>query len=82
MSEKITLSGALTVSHSMKALSSTDLAGLSRSRADGNVGMSFMLSPRVGVSGSVGRTVSKLDQNGATFTGSVSLNVLVGHARP
>lgn len=82
VNEKITLSSSLAVSHSTKLLSSTDLAGLSRSRADATVGMSVMLSPRVGVFGNVGRTVSKLDQNGATFTGSVALSVLVGHARP
>ncbi len=81
MSGTVTLSSSLTVSHSTKALSSTDLAGLSRSRADGTIGLSVMVSPRVGLSGNIGRTVSKLDQNGATFTASGAISVQFGHPR-
>lgn len=82
LSDDVSLMGALTVSHSTKALSATDLAGLSRTRADATVGASVMLSPRVGVFANIGRTVSKLDQNGATFTASGALSVSFGRAKP
>jgi hypothetical protein len=82
LNDTVTVMGSVGVSHSTKALSATDLAGLSTSRTDATLGMSVMLSSRVGLSGNVGRTVSKLDQNGARFTASFALGVLVGHARP
>ena len=81
LSERTTLAGSVTVSHSTRTLSSTDLVGLSQTRADATVGLSAALSPRVSVSGNIGRTVSKLDQNGARFTANAAVSMQLGRPR-
>ncbi|MEO6349563.1 MAG: hypothetical protein ABIP53_02840 [Candidatus Limnocylindrales bacterium] len=82
LNERLSVLGSFNISHSTKGLSATDLAGLSRSRADASAGVSIVLSPRVGFFASLGRTVSKLDQNGAKLIASAALSVSIGRARP
>ena len=78
LSDTVTLTGTITVSHSTKDLSATDLAGLTRTRTDASGGVSVAFSRRIGFWGSVGRTISTLDQSGASFTGSASITFVLG----
>ncbi len=78
LNDTVTFTGSMTVSHSTRDLSVTDLATLRRTRVDASGGVSVSFSKRVGFWGSIGRTVSTLDASGASFTGSASISVLLG----
>ena len=78
VNDQVTVTGSLTVSHSTHDLSATSLATANRTQVNASGGVSIMLNQRVGLWGSVGRTVSTLDQNGASFTGNATVNVLLG----
>jgi hypothetical protein len=76
--DRVTLAGTLTYSHTNRALTLTDLADLSPSRTDAAGGVYVKLSPSVTVTASLGRTVSRLDQNGARLTAGAGLSVATG----
>jgi hypothetical protein len=82
VSDRVTLVGTLTYSHTTKTLSTSDLGDLSRFRTDAAGGVYFSLTPAVTLSGSVGRTVSRLDQNGARLTATAGISIATGRAKP
>ena len=82
VSDRLTLVGTVSYSHTTKTLSASDLRDLSRSRTDAAGGLYFRVTKAVTVSGSLGRTVSRLDQNGARLTATAGISVLTGRAKP
>lgn len=82
VSDRLTLVGTVSYSHTTKTLSGSDLGDLSRSRTDAAGGLYFSVTKAVTVSGSLGRTVSRLDQNGARLTATAGISVLTGRAKP
>jgi hypothetical protein len=82
ISDRVTLAGTLSYSHTTKALTTSDLADLSRSRTDVAGGVYFRLTPAVTVSGSLGRTISRLDQNGARLIAIAGISILTGRTKP
>ena len=82
VSTSVTLTGAFSYTYSTHSLEASDLAGLSRARLDLTGAAVVRLSPRLSVSGALGRTVSSLDQNGATLLASASVSYAFVHARP
>jgi hypothetical protein len=82
VSDRVTLAGTLCYSHTTKASSTNDLVGLSRSRTDVAGGVYFSLTPAVTVSGSLGRTISRLDQNGARLIATAGISILTGRMKP
>ena len=69
----VTLIGLLSYTYSTAALTATDLAGLSRSRTDATGLVYVSVSKLATLFVGAGRTVSRLDQNGASFIGSVGV---------
>ncbi len=82
VSSQVTLTGAFSYSYSTSSPDASDLAGLSRSRLDLTGAVVVRLTPSLSLSGALGRTVSSLDQNGATLLASASLSYAFVHARP
>jgi hypothetical protein len=82
VTERVTLVGTLTYSHTTKSLSTSDLGDLSRSRTDVAGGVYLRVTPVVTVSGSLGRTISRLDQNGARLTATAGISILTGRSKP
>jgi hypothetical protein len=80
--DRVTLVGTLTYSHTTKALSASDLRDLGRSRTDAAGGVYFSLTPAVTVSGSLGRTISRLDQNGARLIATAGITIATGRTKP
>jgi hypothetical protein len=74
VASRVALDVALSYMHATKVPETSDLAGLSRSRLDATAGVVFALTPLISLSGSLGRTVSSLDQNGATLMASASIS--------
>jgi hypothetical protein len=70
-----TLVGMVTYSYATRASAVGDLAGLSRSRTDASGTVYVSVSPMVSLFAGAGRTVSRLDQNGARFMGSMGVRV-------
>ncbi len=52
----------------------SDLQGLSRSRTDLTGSVAWRVAPALAVAAGLGRTVSSLDQNGATLLASASIS--------
>jgi hypothetical protein len=81
VSARVALNLALSYMYATSVSETSDLAGLSRSRLDASAGVLVALTPVIAVSGALGRTVSSLDQNGATLLASASISYAFGHAR-
>lgn len=81
LTERVTLVGTVSYSHTTRALSTSDLVDLSPSRADAAGGLYVKVAPAVTISGSLGRTISRLDQNGARFTASAGISILTGRPK-
>ena len=73
VSSAVTLVAMLTHSYATRIAASSDLAGLSRSRTDASGMIYVSVAPTVTVFGGLGRTVSQLDQNGASLIASVGV---------
>jgi hypothetical protein len=81
MSPRATLTGALSYMHATGTSQTSDLTGLSQSRLDATVSLSVRLTPSLFVSGAAGRTISSLDQNGATLLASANISYAFSRAR-
>jgi hypothetical protein len=82
VSERVALTGSLSLMHATSVEPTSDLAELSRSRVDASVGFVVAPSPSWSVSAAIGRTVSSLDQNGSKLLASVSVGYLFARSRP
>jgi hypothetical protein len=80
-SERVTITGTLTQSHSTIADDPAATLALSRTRTDVSGGATYMLNPGVAVYGNVGRTISQQDANAASIvvSGGVSFNFDAWH---
>jgi hypothetical protein len=80
-SQRVTITGTLTQSHSTIADEPAATLVLSRTRTDVSGGATFMLNPGVAVFGNVGRTISQQDANAASVvvSGGVSFNFDAWH---
>ena len=81
VSARVALNVALSYMYATSVSETSDLAGLSRSRLDASAGVLVALTPVLSVSGALGRTVSSLDQNGATLLASASISYTFGRGR-
>ena len=81
LTERVTLVGTVTYSHATRSLSTSDLVDLSPSRTDAAGGLHVRVTPAVTISGSLGRTISRLDQNGARLTASAGISILTGRPK-
>jgi hypothetical protein len=77
LSSKFTLTGAISHMYATSTTDGSDLQGLSRSRTDLSGSVAWRIAPALWVAGSLGRTVSSLDQNGATLLASASISYSV-----
>jgi hypothetical protein len=78
----LTLLATVTYSRTTHRIATTDLVGLGRSRTDAAAGLYLKPAASVTVFGSIGRTVSQLDQSGARLNAHGGVSVVVGKARP
>jgi hypothetical protein len=80
-SQRVTMTGTLTQSHSTIADEPAATLVLSRTRTDVSGGATFMLNPGFAVFGNVGRTISQQDANAASVvvSGGVSFNFDAWH---
>lgn len=74
VSTRVSVTGALSYMHATGPSEASDLAGLARSRLDLTGSVFVRLSPSLSVAGAAGRTISSLDQNGATLLASASIS--------
>jgi hypothetical protein len=81
LSQRITVTGTLTQSHSTIEDDPGVALPLSRTRRDVSGGAAWMLNPGVALFGNVGRTISQQDANAATVvvSGGVSFNFDAWH---
>ena len=77
---KVTLTGALSYARSLKTDALSDARQLSRGRWDVTAGGTYMLTPAATLFGSVGRTISRLDENASSL--GVGAGVSLGFQRP
>jgi hypothetical protein len=82
LSQRVTLTGALSYMHATGTTATSDLNGLSRSRLDATASVTVRVSPSLFVSGAAGRTISSLDQNGATLLASANISYAFSRTRP
>jgi hypothetical protein len=80
LSPRVTVTGALSYMHTTGATATSDLSGLSRSRLDATASLMVRVSPSLFVSGAAGRTISSLDQNGATLLASANISYAFSRA--
>jgi hypothetical protein len=71
----LTVGASVNYSYATKSAAASDLAGLSRSRTDAGFLVYVSVTPKVTLFGEIGRTVSKLDQNGARLIASVGIRI-------
>jgi hypothetical protein len=71
----LTVGASVNYSYATQSPAASDLAGLSRSRTDAGVFVYVSVTPKVTLFGDIGRTVSKLDQNGARLIASVGIRI-------
>ena len=81
VSSVVTVLGMVNYSYATETSATSDLLGLSRSRTDASAMVYVSVAPTVTVYGGLGRTISKLDQNGARLIASVGIHIEVGHSR-
>ncbi len=74
LSSKFILTGAISHMYATSTTDRSDLQGLSQSRTDLSGSVAWRVAPALWVAGSLGRTVSSLDQNGATLLASASIS--------
>jgi hypothetical protein len=74
VSERVTLTGTLTQSHSTIEDDPAVTLVLSRTRRDVSGGATYMLNPAVAVFGVVGRTISEQDANAASVVVSAGVS--------
>jgi hypothetical protein len=67
--------------HATGTTATSDLSGLGRSRLDVTASLTVRVSPSLFVSGAAGRTISSLDQNGATLLASANISYTFSRAR-
>jgi hypothetical protein len=79
-SAKVTLTGALSYARSLKADALSDARQLSRDRWDLTASGTYMLTPAATLFGSVGRTISRLDENASSL--GLGAGVSFGFQRP
>ena len=77
---KVTLTGALSYARSLKTDALSDARQLSRGRWDVTASGTYMLTPAATLFGSVGRTISRLDENASSL--GVGAGVSLGFQRP
>jgi hypothetical protein len=82
LTPRVTVLGTVSYAHTTRPPSTSDLIDLSRSRTDAASGVQVMLTPAITVSGSLGRTISRLDQNGARLTAMAGVSILTGRSKP
>jgi hypothetical protein len=71
----LTLGASVSYSYATQTAAASDLAGLSRSRTDVGVFLYVSVTPQVTLFGDIGRTVSRLDQNGARLIASAGIRI-------
>jgi hypothetical protein len=69
----VTIGATVSYSYATKVTAGSDLAGLSRSRTDVTLMCYVSVAPNVTLFADVGRTVSRLDQNGARLIASAGI---------
>jgi hypothetical protein len=84
VSQRVALTGALSYMHATSPSETSDLAGLARSRLDATGSVFVRLSPSFSIGAAAGRTISSLDQNGATLLASLNASYVfkLGGRRP
>jgi hypothetical protein len=70
-----TIGGSIDFTHATRTTTGTDLAGLSPSRTDASLLVYASVSDSITLFGSLGRTISQLDQNGARFSASFGIRI-------
>jgi hypothetical protein len=73
VSPSVTVIGMVTYSEATSTPAASDLLGLSRARTDATAMIYVSVAPRVSLFCGAGRTISKLDQNGAKLIASVGV---------
>jgi len=73
VSSSVTLIGMVNYSEATSSPASSDLLGLSRARTDAMAMIYVSVAPGVSLFGGGGRTISKLDQNGAKLIASAGV---------
>ncbi len=74
---RLTLVNTLRYSYSTRAMAASEPIGLSRSRTDATTGVFIRAGPAVTLFASAGRTISKMDHNGARLIASAGVSVVV-----
>jgi len=82
LTPRVTVLGTVSYSHTTHPPRTSDLVDLSPFRIDAAGGVQVTLTPAITVSGSLGRTISGLDQNGARLTATAGLSILTGRSKP
>jgi hypothetical protein len=75
LTERVVATGALVHTRALNDDPAADFIGLSKARTDVTGGAAFILTPSVVAFGSVGRTISTLDANGASLMVSAGVSV-------
>jgi hypothetical protein len=80
---RLTLIGSISSAYATRTSPASDLHDLSRSRTDATAMAYFGVTPLVSVFAGAGRTISQLDQNGATLIASAGVRIQTDRrARP
>jgi len=79
-SAKVTLTGALSYARSVKTDALSDARQLARDRWDVTASGTYALRPTATLFGSVGRTISRLDENASSL--ALGAGVSLGFQRP
>jgi hypothetical protein len=79
---RLTLVNTLRYSYATRVTAATELLGLSRSRTDATTGVFIRAGSAVTLFASAGRTISKMDQNGARLIASAGVSVLIKRHAP
>jgi hypothetical protein len=82
LSDRAWVTGTISQSHSMKRDDLSGALGLVKTRTDVSGGAVYVLTSSLALFGTVGRTISKLDDNSSTLALSAGLSVNFTHRRP
>ncbi len=74
---RLTLVNTLRYSYSTRAMAASEPIGISRSRTDATTGVFIRAGPAVTLFASAGRTISKMDHNGARLIASAGVSVVI-----
>lgn len=75
LTERVIATGALVHTRALNDDPAADAIGMSKTRTDLTGGAAFIVSPSIAVSGSIGRTISTLDANGASLMISAGVSM-------